>query len=121
MHVVTKPRLYCLLALACVVVAAPRIIHLPSLRLEIDEVWSIWQTFGTPSQINAWTPYDWPPLYYLTLGLWKELVGIYPFMVRMLSVLASMLGAAFLYRAAHKLTNRNESAALLAVLVYGAL
>jgi hypothetical protein len=114
-------RSYLLLALALLLVAAPRIIYSHGLRLDNDEVWTIWQTFGTPGQIIAWAPYDWPPVYYLAVGLWKEFVGIYPFMVRMLSVLASILGGAFLYCATRKLTAKNETASLFAVVAYGAL
>ncbi len=122
MHVSSKPRrVYVWLVLALLLVAAPRIIYSRGLKLDNDEVWTIWQTFGTPGQIVAWTPYDWPPLYYLAVGLWKEFVGIYPFMVRMLSVLASILGGAFLYRATRRLTANNETASLFAVVAYGAL
>ena len=43
------------------VVAASRIPRLNGMEMNIDEVWSIWQTLGTPRQVLAWVPYDWPP------------------------------------------------------------
>jgi hypothetical protein len=108
------------LAAALLLVMLPRVHFLPNLPLEIDEVWTVWQTFGTPGQIVGWTPYDWPPLYYLAVGLWKALVGIHPLAVRMLSVFAAVLGGAFLYRAARRVAG-SETAGLFAVLVYGAM
>ena len=63
------------LALGLLILAASRLIALNGLELNTDEVWSIWQSFGTPEQIIRWTPYDWPPLYYLILGGWKIFVG----------------------------------------------
>src|SRR5438105_3470566 len=108
-----------LLALVLLAVAASRLIHFPGPTPDIDEVWSIWQTFGTPQQIIKWTPYDWPPLYYLVLGGWKELVGITPFVLRFLSLLAFLPGVAAMYRAAGKMFNRQ--AALPIAIAFAAL
>src|SRR5262249_31096383 len=88
-----------------VVVAASRMIHLPGLNPDADEIWSVWQTFGTPQQIVAWTPYDWPPLYYLTLGAWTQIAGITPIMVRFLSVLVFLPGVACLFAAVRRMLN----------------
>ena len=41
---------------------------LHQIRMGGDEIWSVWQSLGTPQQIMDWTPYDWTPGYYLTLG-----------------------------------------------------
>jgi hypothetical protein len=101
------------------IIAASRIVHFATLNPDVDEVWSIWQTFGTPQQILQWTPYDWPPTYYLILGTWKELVGIHPLVLRTLSLLAFLPGVAFFYRFSRRVFN--ENAALLMVIAYAAL
>ncbi|HVU11602.1 MAG TPA: glycosyltransferase family 39 protein, partial [Phototrophicaceae bacterium] len=101
------------------VVAASRIIHITSLTMNWDEVWSIWQTFGSASDIIRWTPPDWPPLYFLFVGAWKDYAGIEPVVLRVSSLLVSMLGAAFTYRAARRLGG--ERAGLFTTLVYAAL
>lgn len=105
--------------LILLLIAASRLLHLRGLELIDDEVWAIWRTFGTPAQIIAWVPYDWPPLYYLILGGWKELAGVHPTLARFLSVLVSLLGASFFYLVVRRLYNTR--AALLAMLVFGAL
>ncbi|HVU13107.1 MAG TPA: hypothetical protein VHD90_17635 [Phototrophicaceae bacterium] len=81
-----------------------------------DEVWSVWQSLGTPQQIIQWTPYDWPPGYYLTIGAWHALVGINPIALRWLSLLAFMIGCAVVSRIARRL--RGDG--VIAVLVYSA-
>ncbi|HVZ33057.1 MAG TPA: glycosyltransferase family 39 protein, partial [Polyangiaceae bacterium] len=101
------------------VVAASRIIHITALTMNWDEVWSVWQTFGSASDIIRWTPSDWPPLYFLFLGGWTQIAGIQPVVLRVSSLLVSMLGAAFTYRAARRLAG--ERAGLFTTLVYGAL
>ena len=100
-------------------VAASRILRLNGLEMNIDEVWSIWQTLGTPRQILAWVPYDWPPLYFLTLAGWKELVGLHPIAARYLSVLMGLCGTAFTYRLGQHM--RSPQAGLLMAAVYSAL
>ncbi len=105
--------------LILLILAASRIVRLYGLEMHIDEVWTIWQTFGTPEQIVRWTPYDWTPLHYLFLGGWKELVGIEPYALRLSSVLIFLIGAAALYRVTRRL--RDERTALIVLLVFGAL
>ncbi len=100
-------------------VAASRILRLNGLEMDIDEVWSIWQTLGTPRQILAWVPYDWPPLYYLALAAWKEIAGIQPIAVRYSSVLLGLCGVAFTYRLGWHM--RSPQTGLLSAAVYGAL
>ena len=100
-------------------IAASRILRLHGMEMNIDEVWSIWQTFGTPRQILSWVPYDWPPLYYLVLGGWKELAGINPVVLRYFSVLVGLLGAASMYRLGLRMFA--HGAALLITAVYAAL
>src|SRR5579859_1188502 len=87
------------IALVLAIIAASRIINLLSFEMDVDETWSIWQTFGTPAQIVQWTPYNWSPAYYLFVGAWKELVGLHPFVLRYSSVLFFLIGLAFLYSA----------------------
>jgi len=101
------------------VVAASRIPRLNGMEMNIDEVWSIWQTLGTPRQVLAWVPYDWPPLYYLALAGWKELVGIHPVAVRYFSVLLGLCGTAFTYRLGLRL--RSPQTGLLSAAVYASL
>jgi len=100
-------------------VAASRILRLNGMEMDIDEVWSIWQTLGTPRQVLAWVPYDWPPLYYLGLAAWKEAVGIHPVAVRYSSVLLGLCGVAFTYRLGQRM--RSAEAGILAASVYAAL
>ncbi len=114
-------RRYCVLILACILllVAASRLVRLSDIDMELDEVWSIWQTFGTPQQILNWTPFDWTPSYYLILGIWKEMVGIHPVALRVLSLLAFLPGSVFAYRLMRRI--HGEQAGLLAMLAYSAL
>ncbi|MEP7284259.1 MAG: glycosyltransferase family 39 protein [Chloroflexota bacterium] len=102
-----------------VLTAISRLIYVASLPMNWDEVWSIWQTFGSLGDIIKWTPRDWPPLYFLSLGVWKTFAGIDPVSLRHFSILGFMLGAAIFYRVSRRLWN--EQVAVLAVLVYGAL
>ncbi len=99
--------------------AASRSLHIASLTMNWDEVWSIWQTFGSPADIIRWTPTDWPPLYFLFVGAWQAYAGIQPLALRVSSLLAAMLGAAFTYRAGRRLGG--ERVGLFAALIYGAL
>lgn len=107
------------LSVLLLILAASRFIALHGLELNTDEVWSIWQSFGTPEQIICWTPYDWPPGYYLLLGGWKIFVGIQPFVYHYLSILIFLLSIALLYRVIRRL--RDERTALIVILAYSAL
>ncbi len=102
-------------------IAASRLFRLDvtATELRVDEFWSIWQTFGTPADILRWTPYDWTPLYYLTLGFWHSVAGLHPIVLRLLSVFVFLIGAAALYRAV--LHWRDDRAAMLVTLAYAAL
>ena len=98
---------------------ASRLPRFNTQEFESDEVWTIWQTVGTPAQILDWTPYDWTPLHYLTLGVWRGFTGLEPFTVRLFSFYVFLIGAALVYRVAKRLSNRN--AALLGLAVFGAM
>src|SRR5207237_8810688 len=68
-----KARYRYLALLTCVLllVAASRIARLNTLEMDQDEIWTVWQTLGSPTQIISWTPYDWSPLSYLIFGAWQ--------------------------------------------------
>ena len=100
-------------------ITASRLIRLGGLAMNRDEIWSIWQTFGTPIQIVQWTPYDWPPGYYLILGAWRLAVGNYPLVLRIMSVLAFLIGAVFVLLIVRRW--RGTWAGVLAMLAYAAL
>lgn len=101
------------------VIAATRILRLDDYAMNPDEIWSVWQTLGTPTQILQWTPYDWPPLYYLTLGAWRGFVGMHPVALKLLSTLAFMVGAVGLYRVVRRLYSHR--AGVIAILAYAAV
>ena len=90
-------------------IAASRLLRLHEFRLNPDEVWSVWQTFGTFDQILHWTPYDWPPLYYLTVGVWWRGTSLVPESLRLLSMLIFMLGAAFSYKIGQRLSGHGAT------------
>jgi hypothetical protein len=104
---------------ALLLIAASRLLRLNELPLNPDEIWSVWQTLGTPADILRWTPYDWPPGYYLTLGAWRSLTSLHSQSLRLLSVLAFMLGAAFVFRLLRRW--RGPQAGVLGALAYAAL
>lgn len=108
-----------IMASILLLIAGSRILRLNGLELDIDEIWTIWQTFGSPREIIAWTPYDWPPLHYLLLGGWKELAGIHPVAARYFSVLILLPGIALVYRVFRR--DAGQSAGLLAMLAYAAM
>src|SRR5258708_22636597 len=108
-----------LLAALLLLVAASRIIRLHSLSMGVDEVWAIWQTFGTPAQVGSWTPVDWTPFYFFTLDFWQHLAGIHPVALHFFSLLLYLPGCAFAYRALKRLGG--ERAGLAGLLVYAAL
>jgi hypothetical protein len=92
--------------------------RLDAVPLNPDEIWSVWQTYGTPQQIVQWTPYDWPPLYYLLLGGWRAAAGAYPVVLRVLSASLFMLGVVFTYRLLRRW--QGHTAGMLGMLAYAA-
>lgn len=108
-----------LMTLILLVVFASRITRLNGLNLEKDEVWSVWQTLGTAEQTVAWTPYDWSPAYYLLVFVWRALVGIHPFALRVLSILIMLVCTALVYRVGRKFAGeRAGPAGSLAALAF---
>lgn len=116
---VQSGRTLILLVAIFLIVFASRIVRLPTLDMERDEVWSVWQTFGSVQQVISWTPFDWSPAYYLLVDAWQQATGINPFTLRLLSVFAFLLTLALLFHVARKLYGTR--AALMTLLVLSAL
>jgi Dolichyl-phosphate-mannose-protein mannosyltransferase len=108
-----------ILSITLLLIAGSRILRLHTLAMGTDEVWAIWQTFGTPAQIGSWTPVDWPPVYFLVLGAWRLLVGIHPIVLHFFSLLLYLIGCAFIYRAMRRLAG--EWGGVMGLVVYAAL
>src|SRR5271165_3001847 len=104
------------LAVILFLITASRIILLNGLQMDPDETWSVWQTLGNPLQIIHWTPYDWPPLFYLEVGLWRGFVGLQPVALHILVIFVFVIGAALIYRVTTELFTK--SAGLLAMVAY---
>src|SRR5262249_17016293 len=66
-----------------------------------------------------WTPYDWTPLYYLIVGAWRWLIGLNPFVLRLLSLYTFLIAMALLYRLTRRLYG--ATAAIIAVAACSAL
>jgi 4-amino-4-deoxy-L-arabinose transferase-like glycosyltransferase len=109
-----------LITFVLLLVAGQRIANITTFEMHHDEVWSVWQTFGTPAQIVHWTPFDWAPLYYLLLGAWRLTVGIHPIVLRWLSILLSLITAALMYRLGARIS-RSHNGGLISLLVYASL
>ena len=88
-------------------------------RFNHDEVRSISSALGTPAQIIAAQPPDWPPLYFLFLSAWRYFIGMNPFLLRYTGVLFFLLANAGVYLLARTLFNR--AAALPSMLAFSAL
>src|SRR5258707_10198937 len=97
-----------------IVIFISRLVRLPTLEMDRDEIWSIWQTFGTPAQVLQWTPPDWTPGWFLLVSMWQHLVGISPLIVRLLVVFIFLITSALLYRVPRDIAT--ESAAIIEVM-----
>ena len=100
-------------------IAAARILRFGAIFLRHDEFWSIWQGYGRFFDVLRWTPFDWPPLYYLVLDGWVGLVGIHSFALRYLSVLMFLVGAACLHQVLRR--NAGHVAAWIGSLYFGGI
>ena len=100
-------------------IIAARLLYIAEINLHVDELWSIWQGFGSISDLIRWNPYDWPPLYFIILDFWVEIVGLDPLALRYLSVLFFLIGSAFLYRVVK--VEADENAAVLVIWILGGL
>ncbi len=87
-----------------------------------DEIRSVWRVEGSFDQAMSRVPSDWPPLYTAILWLWQQIVGPRLEASRLLSVLFSLLGLAFVYRATLALVEESSrQAALVAALTFGVM
>jgi hypothetical protein len=108
-----------IMVIVLVAITATRILRLNDYAMNPDEIWSVWQTLGTPTQIVQWIPYDWPPLYYLTLGVWRSFVGIHPGILRLFSTLFFLIGTSGIYRVGRRL--HSHRAGVMTALAYAAI
>lgn len=106
-----------LLAALLLVSFAIRLSYLDHYLMDVDEVWSIWQSLGSPADIWRWTPYDWGVLHYQITGLWANLTGIHPVTMRLSSVLIELLTLALIARLGRDLL-QSDYGGLLAALAY---
>jgi hypothetical protein len=102
--------------LVLLLIITSRASYFTTLELDGHEVWTMWQSVGTPAEIINRTPFDWGPLYYLVMAPWQALVGNHAETARALSVLFFALGSAFVYRAMQRL--HPGTAPVLAMLLY---
>jgi hypothetical protein len=100
-------------------IAATRIMRLPMLNLEKDEVWSTWITLGTVQQTIEWTGYDWPPGHFILLQGWHTLTGISPFALRISTVLTMLIAASLMFVVSRRLFG--TTAAIMATLAFSGL
>lgn len=100
--------------------ALSRMLLVNNTPLVQDEARSILRSFGTISEIIAWQPLDWPPLYNVLLGGWQALINPHPAILRMFSVFLFMPGAALTYQLGRKLF-KNNWAGWGAMVVYSAI
>ncbi len=105
-----------ILTLVVLLITASRAIRINDFHLDNDEIWSIWQTMGTPQQIIQWTSPTENPTYFLLLDGWKNLAGMDPFALRYLSLLICLPGVVFMYRALRR--QHGHTAGLIAALAY---
>lgn len=105
-----------LVTLLVLLIAASRFIRINDFHLDNDEIWSIWQTMGTPAQILQWTSPTEHPAYFLLLDAWKHLVGMDPFVLRYFSLLLCLPGVVFMYRALRR--QHGHTAGVIASLAY---
>lgn len=106
--------------LIVLLIAASRIAILQEREFTYDEVLNAYRTSETLWQALLWVPVDWPPLHFVLLWVWQAIAGAHPVVLRYSSVLLMLLGAAFLFRASHRIC-QNDGAAWCCTLIFGAL
>src|SRR5262249_209707 len=109
-------QMYWIAAAMLIVVAAGLILRLRAQPMDNDEIWEIWQSFGTPQQIITWTSPSEYPTYNLLLSVWKDLAEFHPYILDYLTILLALPGIAITYRAVRRLSG--EWAGILAALAY---
>lgn len=110
-----------ILLIALIAVFFSRVSRLPTLEMGKDDVWSVWMTLGSLPDTLARVPYDWPPLSYVMIWVWRQFTGISPYTLRTLTALILLIAAALTYRVGVALTPGNNSlkrrAGIMAALV----
>mgnify|MGYP005849882799 CR=1 FL=1 len=100
-------------AMLALLIVAARLRLLDNYLMDHDEVWSIWQSIGTPAEILRWTPYDWTPLHYQVQGVWQSAVGFQPVVARLASVFTFLIGVACVFRLARRLSGGSPASGLI--------
>lgn len=90
---------YLVLATLLLLIFAVRVTLLDGRSFDSDEVRLLTRAEGTPLEVIQWQPVDWPPLFNLAVSFWKQGISDVPDMLRLQTVLWSMVAAAALYRA----------------------
>ncbi len=116
----TKPYRLAAAVLILLAIFLSRAQQLNGITFDIDEVRSAMRSEGNISQIIAWQPDDWPPLYGVMLGSWRAAISENPLILRTSSLLLFMLATALIYRMMRVLFE-GEYAAVGAMAVFGAL
>jgi 4-amino-4-deoxy-L-arabinose transferase-like glycosyltransferase len=101
---------YLILIIVLLLVFASRVQFLTDTPLSIDEARSGLRMMGTPAEIIAWQPPDWPPLHNLMLGAWSSIAGEFPFSLRVFSAFFSLISVCIAYRMAYQLTKDHQVA-----------
>ncbi|MBX3066978.1 MAG: glycosyltransferase family 39 protein [Anaerolineae bacterium] len=108
-----------LLAGILLILFASRMPRLLSFPMDVDELWTAWQSIGSLKQVLTWVPYDWSPLHYALVWVWQSLTSPHPLILRLLSVYLLLIGASCMYRLSQRLT-KTPAAALIGMAAYGA-
>lgn len=91
-------------------VFASRVQFLTDTPFSQDEARSGMRMMGTPAEVIAWQPPDWPPLHNLLLGTWSSLTGEFPFNLRVFSAFFSLISVCIAYQMAYQLTKDRQVA-----------
>jgi hypothetical protein len=78
--------------------SALRIAHIVDFSEWLDEIWTIWHAQDSLADVFARTTTDWPPTFGVLTWTWMQIAGRHLEVFRLLSVLFSILGLAFVYR-----------------------
>lgn len=97
-----------------------RAVWLTDLNLTIDEVRSAMRSAGDLNQLVTWQPDDWPPLHNVLLGLWRNLVGDHPVILRLSSIFFFLPSIPIAYQLGQRLT-KNEQVGWSLAITYAAM
>jgi hypothetical protein len=108
------------LVLLTLLVLLSRLPHLDNVTFIMDEAFTVARAMGTPQEVIAWQPFDWPPLYNLMVSGWQHLLTPHPLLLRWFSLLLYITALPVTFHAARRLL-QNESGAWLATIIYASL